>query len=247
MRRLHRSMPSPAMAVACLALLVALGGTSWAAATLVLPRNSVGERQLRNNAVVSSKVRDGSLLARDFRPGQLLRGPRGLQGPSGLVGPAGPAGAQGPAGTSAALAPGYVAGVQTATGASPETTTTTTFAALANSTVNVTVPTGETAQLVLMFSAESACYGGTGAQRCSVRLVVDGSEANPAVGDDFGFDNNDAGGATVDSLQGHALVRVSNPLNAGSHTVQVQVRSSSASTNFRIDDWELVVQRVRLS
>lgn len=61
--------PSPAMVVACIALLVALSGASYAAVTL--PRNSVGTPQLKKNAVVSVKVRNGSLKALDFAAGQL--------------------------------------------------------------------------------------------------------------------------------------------------------------------------------
>ena len=56
-------------AVGYLALLVALGGTSYAAATL--PRNSVGSSQIRTNAVSSPEVRNGSLRAVDFAAGQL--------------------------------------------------------------------------------------------------------------------------------------------------------------------------------
>ncbi|MGZ4411141.1 MAG: hypothetical protein ACXVY8_03310 [Gaiellaceae bacterium] len=78
------------MVVASVALLVALGGTSYAASTL--SRNSVGTVQLKNNSVTSSKVRDFSLLRQDFKPGQL---------PAGAAGPAGPAGPQGPAGPTA--------------------------------------------------------------------------------------------------------------------------------------------------
>jgi hypothetical protein len=69
------------MVVACIALIVALGGTSYAA--LKLPRNSVGNKQLRPNAVTSGKVRNGSLTAKDFRGSALKRGPRGPQGPKG--------------------------------------------------------------------------------------------------------------------------------------------------------------------
>jgi hypothetical protein len=83
--------------IALLALFVALGGTSYAAATLAA--NSVGTRQLRNGAVTSKKVRDRSLLAKDFKRGQL---PRGVRGPAGAVGPAGPVG---PAGAPGATGP----------------------------------------------------------------------------------------------------------------------------------------------
>ena len=69
------------MVVACIALIVALGGTSYAA--LKLPRNSVGNRQLKPNAVTSGKVRNGSLTAKDFQSSVLKRGPRGPQGPKG--------------------------------------------------------------------------------------------------------------------------------------------------------------------
>jgi len=103
MKQLWRR-PSPAMVVACLALLVALSGTGIAAATQVA-RNSVGTPQLkdsavtnakiRNNAVNSSKVAARSLLRSDFAPGQLPAGPIGPQGPAGPQGAAGPAGPAG--------------------------------------------------------------------------------------------------------------------------------------------------------
>jgi hypothetical protein len=68
--------PSPALVVACFALLVALSGRSYAD-VLSVPFNSVGTRQLRTNAVVSSKVTNHSLLAVDFKTGQL--GVRGYE------------------------------------------------------------------------------------------------------------------------------------------------------------------------
>ena len=84
--------PSPATVLASIALLFALGGTSVAAVSVVLPRNSVGTPQLRNNAVISQKVRNGSLVRADFASGQIPAGPSGPAGPQGPSGPAGPAG-----------------------------------------------------------------------------------------------------------------------------------------------------------
>ena len=82
--------PSPALVVAIIALIVALGGTSYAA--FKLPKNSVGTKQLKKNAVTvkklrknsvnSAKVRNRSLLAKDFRKDQL---PRGATGPAGPI------------------------------------------------------------------------------------------------------------------------------------------------------------------
>jgi hypothetical protein len=87
MGRHLRLRPSPSMIVALIALCVALGGSAYAAWNL--PANSIGTKQLkngavsgaklRNNAVTSVKVQDGSLLAKDFRRGQL---PAGATGPS---------------------------------------------------------------------------------------------------------------------------------------------------------------------
>jgi len=79
--------------VALLALFIALGGTSYAAVRL--PANSVGSKQLKNGAVTSVKVKDGSLLVEDFRSGQVPAGAQGPAGPQGPVGAAGPAGAAG--------------------------------------------------------------------------------------------------------------------------------------------------------
>jgi hypothetical protein len=88
--QIRRRTPSPAMVVACLALALSLGGTGYAVTSL--PKGSVGAPQLRHNAVVSAKVKDGTLRAADFAAGQL---PAGQQGPQGLQGPAGPAGKDG--------------------------------------------------------------------------------------------------------------------------------------------------------
>src|SRR5437868_14364994 len=75
---LRRLTPSPALVVACLALLVGLAGTGYA--VVRLPRNSV----------TTVQVKDFSLLSRDFKRGQLPTGRQGPPGPPGAPGPAGP-------------------------------------------------------------------------------------------------------------------------------------------------------------
>ncbi|MDQ3851120.1 MAG: collagen-like protein [Actinomycetota bacterium] len=81
---------------ATMALVVALGGTSYAAVSL--PKNSVGSKQIRKNAVSSSKVKNRSLLSKDFKAGQLPRGPQGLPGQRGAPGTPGAPGAPGASG-----------------------------------------------------------------------------------------------------------------------------------------------------
>lgn len=95
---------SPSMVVACLALTVALAGTS-VAATQLLPANSVGVTQLRpqavtnaklrnqavtnakirRNTITSSRILNGTLLRADFKPGE-LNAEAGSPGPPGVSG-----------------------------------------------------------------------------------------------------------------------------------------------------------------
>lgn len=89
MHDLTRLRPSPAMIVACIALAVSLGGTSYA--VLKLPKNSVGSKQLKRNAVTGKNVKSRSLTADDFKEGELPAGSQGPQGPTGATGPAGSA------------------------------------------------------------------------------------------------------------------------------------------------------------
>jgi hypothetical protein len=104
--------------VACVGLVVALGGVSYAAG--VLPKNSVGTAQLKKTAVTAAKikktavtaakikkdavtgakVKNRTLLAADFKAGQLPAGP---QGPKGDPGPQGPRGEKGDTGAPGAV------------------------------------------------------------------------------------------------------------------------------------------------
>jgi hypothetical protein len=62
---LHR--PSPAGAVAFVALLLSLGGTAYAGSTL--GNNSVGTRQIKNRAVTSSKIGKGAVATANIKSG----------------------------------------------------------------------------------------------------------------------------------------------------------------------------------
>ena len=105
MRMIRVRRPSAAMVVACIALAIALGGTSYAT-VLNVPNGSVTTAKLANgavttsklksaavtqaklgaNAVTSSHVQNGSLLKVDFAPGQIPAGPQGPAGPPGISG-----------------------------------------------------------------------------------------------------------------------------------------------------------------
>jgi hypothetical protein len=77
--------PSFPAVISMVALFIALGGTSYA--VIKLPAKSVGNRELKSNAVTASKIRDGAVGAAELAPDAAgRRGPRGLQGPAGPAG-----------------------------------------------------------------------------------------------------------------------------------------------------------------
>jgi hypothetical protein len=79
--------------MATIAVFIALGGTTYAAATL--PRNSVGAKQIRSNAVGASEIRAGAVRSSELRNGSVtlrdisqtariaLHGTQGPAGPPG--------------------------------------------------------------------------------------------------------------------------------------------------------------------
>ena len=73
LNKLAARRPSPALVIAMIALIVALGGTGYAA--IKLPKNSVGTRQLKNNAVTGAKVKNKSLTGADINLGSLGKVP----------------------------------------------------------------------------------------------------------------------------------------------------------------------------
>lgn len=84
--------PTPAFAVAVGALVVSLGGTSYAVTQVgsdEITDGSVRSVDIRDNTIRSKDVRDGTIRRGDLAPGVLTSGPRGATGPRGAQGPAG--------------------------------------------------------------------------------------------------------------------------------------------------------------
>lgn len=107
------------------------------------------------------------------------------------------------------------------------------------------MPVGQTARIVALFSAESACYGGSAGQYCGVRVTVNGNELAPGSGSDFAFHSVENGGSQ--SWESHSIVRISDTLPAGNHTVRAEYRTTNAATTLRLDDWMLAVMLQRQS
>jgi hypothetical protein len=78
MRRLRLRTPSPAFAVSAAALILALGGTSYAA--LTLPKNSVGTKQLKTGAVTGKKLHKGAVNSASIANGAVTGSKLNLAG-----------------------------------------------------------------------------------------------------------------------------------------------------------------------
>lgn len=161
--------------LAYLALFVALGGTSYAAATL--PANSVGTPQLKNHAVTPPKLSASTIKLLKGRRGPTgPTGPRGRAGSRGLVGATGQTGATGATGPAGSTGPTGPTGLSGSTGDTGSTGTT--GAAGATS--------------VVARSVDNSLVSGT-----STTFVASCNQGEAAVGGGGGFiDPNTNGGAT---------------------------------------------------
>jgi hypothetical protein len=69
MNSLRARRPSPALVVSVISLVVALGGTSYAAFSL--PKDSVGASQLRAGVVMTKKIKNGAVTTAKIKNGSI--------------------------------------------------------------------------------------------------------------------------------------------------------------------------------
>jgi hypothetical protein len=101
MSAILKRLGSPAMIVACVALVVALGGVSYAAG--VLPANSVGAKQIKARAVNLQEISPAARSALQGQKGDT--GAPGDKGDPGAPGAIGPKGDKGDLGAPGAIGP----------------------------------------------------------------------------------------------------------------------------------------------
>jgi hypothetical protein len=215
--------------MATIAVFVALGGSGYAAVRL--SKNSVTSRTIKNgqvktadlakNAVTSVKVTDGSLLATDFKPGQLPGGPAGPAGPTGAKGDAG---AKGDTGAQGAVGPtaGFESGGSSTPAASPGT--------LVRST-SVTLPTPGRLFVISRLKTGLSCNSG-GACTDTYALYVDGQ----AVPDSAATISTVTNGATSDQI---TTFGVTDALAAGSHSIVLAVTHTANWGSSQFNDSSL--------
>lgn len=76
MSKLHLRLPSPAMVVACVALVAALAGTAWAAKKITskqLANKAVTTKKIKNSAVTEAKIANGAVTSDKLAAGSVPR------------------------------------------------------------------------------------------------------------------------------------------------------------------------------
>lgn len=213
----HLSRLTPATGLAFVALFVALGGGAVAAleprVEVKLGRHSVGYKELKRSSITSGKVRNRSLLAIDFKRGELPTGATGLQGPQGepgTPGAKGDTGATGARGDTGATGP--TAGFVTYDG----TLNTPASTPVASQTVDL--PTAGRLSLTAVTSGQMVC---TPNVRCGAyyQLFVDGQPL-PASGVSS-YDTPEQASPTPSGFN-LTVVGLSGQLPAGTHTVALR-------------------------
>jgi hypothetical protein len=104
----RRIVPTPSLAVSITALVVAMGGTGYAATKLSgtnIKAGTITGRQIKSHSLSTLKLSDNAVAQ--------LRGAAGPTGPAGPAGPSGPAGERGPAGPAGPAGVSGITEVQT--------------------------------------------------------------------------------------------------------------------------------------
>jgi hypothetical protein len=169
-------------------------------------------------------------------------GPRGLTGANGANGAPGAPGAKGDKGDKGDPgdpATNVVGEVKTVVSGTAISTTVTSFADIPGVTTTVTIPAGTQGRILGRLSGESLCIGGDGGW-CTIRILVNATEAAPASGGDFAFDSP----ATTTDWESHSMDRSLGPLGSGTYTVKAQWARVGAATSFVLDDWSFTVERI---
>ena len=247
--------PSPALVVACIALVVALGGTATAASVAIRSSAQIAPGVIQKSDLSTRALRSLTKTGPAGPAGAAgVAGERGADGATGAAGPRGEAGPQGENGPAGATGPQGAAGDDgkdafTDVGAdfsqNPRVMGGATYMDIPSAAAGVTVPAGRQATVVAHFSAEAVMFGSPG-DRCSVRIVLDGQPMTPSDGVDDTFDSV-SDGAGFDNAEQHAIVRYAQHVGPGDHTVAAQAattKTGATDPQCRIDDLAMVAQAI---
>ena len=107
--------------------------------------------------------------------------------------------------------------------------------------IDFTTARGKRSFLLMRFSASSWCQGPAN-QHCSVVIRVNGQEAHPRAGGNARFDSG-----STENQESNSIERVLGPYRGG-RSLHVQVMAATSSTNlsFRVFEWAMVVEQIRM-
>ncbi len=125
-------------------------------------------------------------------------------------------------------------------------TASSTWVDLPGASTTVTVPPAQQWIVLARFGASSGCAGGYVPSWCTVRILVGGVEADPAVGTSFVWESSLPPCCEIGE-RSLSIDRSIGPLAPGSYPVQVQVAVTTAggTPTFSLDDWVLTVEAAR--
>jgi hypothetical protein len=121
------------------------------------------------------------------------------------------------------------------------------WSAVPGATADVTVQDGTTALVLVRFSSGSSCQGPSNgaAPACLVRVLVDGAEAEPVLGNRSAWAQN-CGYSQLTCWAALSLDRSAGPLDPGTHTVTIQTKPGNyQSLDFK--GWSLTIERVQVT
>ncbi|SRR6266705_4634120 len=114
---------------------------------------------------------------------------------------------------------------------------------VSGATADVTVQDGTTALVLVRFSSGSSCLGPSAASpACLVRVLVDGAEAEPVLGNRSVWGTNCGGFQTCYAAL--SIDRSAGPLDPGTHTVTIQAKPGNIQS-LEFKGWTLTIERVQ--
>jgi hypothetical protein len=234
-----RTRISYANVMATLAVFIALGGSSYATLTITgkdVKNSSLTGSDVKDNSltgadvkgITSADVTDRSLLASDFKAGQLPAGPPGAPGQQGQQGAPGQTGAQGPAGPTA----GAAGGEYDDPPADPSIV-------LEHATIHMSASGRIYAMASIRQAAASCAFtapsgGAFGNCTMTLGLYVDG-EPVPKSTYSFGVSGGSNGTTFTPNIQAadfdRSVFGVSTPVPAGDHEIQLSGKVDAHPNN----------------
>jgi hypothetical protein len=141
---------------------------------------------------------------------------------------------------------GSITAVKVVSDSGLQETSSRTFVDIPGAATSITVPSGQRGLIIARFSAASQCGSlNPDDDGCFVRILVGGTEAQPAPGGAFDMAACCPNSSNGDQFESHQIERSISALPAGRYPVRVQWQAD-AENQFMLWGWHLTVERARV-